>query len=200
VVRKDLQGGTRRDLLSVFLLTKYIHSCSFYLLGSVNKFLKFCVVYFPCCFLKMAIKISHSHFVHVAFVSILVFQTFDWMIFGTLTFRGTRWYVMTVWDTQMVRDQKKFENHCSRELFKPSRLGKPSCHNVEKIFLVLFLCEWRHQWSTFRPLWSTSPGPGPKPLVGSILLKFFLETRVKSESCDSLADLLELGFKVYDPK
>jgi len=30
------------------------------------------------------------------------------MIFGTLTFPGTRWYVMTVWDTQMVRDQKKF--------------------------------------------------------------------------------------------
>jgi len=28
------------------------------------------------------------------------------MIFGT--FPGTRWYVMTVRDTQMVRDQKKF--------------------------------------------------------------------------------------------
>jgi len=111
MIREDLQGGTRRDLLSVFLLKKYIHSCSFYLSGSVNKFLKFFVVYFPCCFLKMAIKISHSHFVHVAFVSILVFQTFDRMIFGTLTFPGTRWYVMTVWDTQMVRDQKKFENH-----------------------------------------------------------------------------------------
>jgi len=120
VVREDLQGGTRRDLLSVFLLKKYIHSCSFYLSGSVNKFLKFCVVYFPCCFLKMAIKISHSHFVHVAFVSILVFQTFDRMIFGTLTFPGTRWYVMTVWDTQMVRDKKKFENHCFRGI---SRLG-----------------------------------------------------------------------------
>ena len=114
VVREDLQGGTRKDLLSVFLLKKYIHSCSFYLSGSVNKFLKFCVVYFPCCFLKMAIEISHSHFVHVAFVSILVFKTFDRMIFGTLTFPGTRWYVMRVWDTQMVRDQKKFENHCPK--------------------------------------------------------------------------------------
>jgi len=31
-----------------------------------------------------------------------------------LTFPGTRWYVMTVRDTQMVRDQKKFENHCFR--------------------------------------------------------------------------------------
>ena len=41
-----LQGGTRRDLLSVFLHKKYIHSCSFYLSGSVNKFLNFCVAYF----------------------------------------------------------------------------------------------------------------------------------------------------------
>jgi len=68
----------------------------------------------------MAIKISHSLFVHVAFVSILVFQTFDRMIFGTLTFPGTRWYVMTVRDPQMVRDQKKFENHCSKAYRKPS--------------------------------------------------------------------------------
>jgi len=59
----------------------------------------------------MTIKISHSHFVHVAFVSILAFQTFDRLIFGTLTFPGTRWYVLTVRNTQMVRDQKEFENH-----------------------------------------------------------------------------------------
>ena len=61
----------------------------------------------------MAIKISHSHFVRVAFVSILVFQTFGRMIFSTLTYPGTRWYVMTVRDTQMIRNQKKFENHWS---------------------------------------------------------------------------------------
>ena len=115
VVREDLQGGMRRGLLCVFLHKKYIHRCSFYLSGSVNKFLKFCVAYFPYCFLKMAIKSSHSHFVHVAYVSILVFQTFDRMIFGTLTFPGTRWYVMTVRDTQMVRDRKKFENHCTMD-------------------------------------------------------------------------------------
>jgi len=39
-------------------------------------------------------------------VSILVFQTFDRTIFGTLPFPGTRWYVLTVRDPQMVRDQK----------------------------------------------------------------------------------------------
>jgi len=115
VVREGLQGGTRIDLLSVFLHKKYIHSCTFYLSGSVNKFLNFCVGCFPCCFLKIAIKISHSHFVHVSFMSILVFQTLDRMIFGTLTFPGTRWYVMTAREPQMIRDQKKFENHWFKE-------------------------------------------------------------------------------------
>jgi len=38
----------------------------------------------------MAIKISHSHFVYVAFMSILVFQTFDRMIFGRLGYSGPR--------------------------------------------------------------------------------------------------------------
>jgi len=37
----------------------------------------------------------------------MVFQTFDRIIFGTLTFHGIRWYVLTARDPQMVRDQKK---------------------------------------------------------------------------------------------
>jgi len=45
-----------------------------------------------------------------------------------------------------------------------------------------------------RPPWLTSPGPGPKPLDGSILLKFLFETRLQSESFDTLDDLL--GFRV----
>ena len=51
-------------------------------------------VNFPCWFLKMAIIISHSHFVHVAFVSVLVFQTFDQMLFGRLSFpwKGSMWW------------------------------------------------------------------------------------------------------------
>jgi len=68
-------------------------------------------VYFPCWFLKMAIFISHCHYLHVAFVSVLVFQTFDRMIFGRLSFPGARWYVVTKWVPQMVRDEKKFGNH-----------------------------------------------------------------------------------------
>ena len=52
----------------------------------------------------MSIIISHSHYLHVAFVPVLVFQTFDRMIFGRLSFLekgGTwwqygahKWYVM----------------------------------------------------------------------------------------------------------
>jgi len=38
------------------------------------------------------------------------------------------------------------------------------------------------------------PGPGRQPLCGSISLKFLLETRLQSESFDTLDDLL--GFRV----
>ena len=43
-------------------------------------------------------------------------------------------------------------------------------------------------------LWPTLPGPGRQPLGGSISLKFLLETRLQSESFDTLDDLL--GFRV----
>ena len=49
-------------------------------------------------------------------------------------------------------------------------------------------------WRTFRPPWPTLPGPGHQPLGGSISLKFLLETRLQSESIDTLDDLL--GFRV----
>jgi len=56
------------------------------------------------------------------------------------------------------------------------------------------LFEWCHNWSTYRPLWLTSSGPGSKPLDGSISHKFLLGTSLKSESFDTLDDLL--GFQV----
>jgi len=59
---------------------------------------------------------------------------------------------------------------------------------------VQIFCEWRHKWRTFRPPWPTSPGPGPKPLDGSISLKFLLETRLQYEYFDTLDDLL--GFRI----
>ena len=49
-------------------------------------------------------------------------------------------------------------------------------------------------WRTFWPPWPTLPGPGCQPLGGSISLKFLLETRLQSESFDTLDDLL--GFRV----
>jgi len=38
--------------------------------------------------------------------------------------------------------------------------------------------------------WLRLPGPGPKPLDGSSLLKFVLETRLESESFQTLIDFL----------
>jgi len=69
--------------------------------------------------------------------------------------------------------------------------------NCQKKFIawgVRVFCEWRHEWRTFRPPWPTLPGPGRQPLGGSISLKFLLETRLQSESFDTLDDLL--GFWV----
>jgi len=59
-------------------------------------------------------------------------------------------------------------------------------------------CEWRHKWRTFRPPWPTLLGPGRQPLAGSISLKFLLETRLQSESFDTLDDLL--GFMIRTSK
>jgi len=96
----------------LFFFTKInVRSYNFYLSGFVNGYLNFCVAQFPCWFLKMVIILFHSHCLHVAFVSTLVFQSFDRVIFGTLTFPRTRWYVLTVRDPQMVRDQDTFGNH-----------------------------------------------------------------------------------------
>jgi len=43
-------------------------------------------------------------------------------------------------------------------------------------------------------LWPTSPGPWRQPLDDSILLKFLLETKLQSQSFDTLDGLL--GFQV----
>jgi len=85
----------------------------------------------------------------------------------------------------------------ARELFKHSRLGKSSTLQWKKFLVLGFrFCQWRHKWSTFRLFWPTSPGPGPKPPDGSILLMFLLETRLKSESFDTVGDLL--GSQVHN--
>jgi len=67
------------------------------------------------------------------------------------------------------------------------------------IFLVGecgYFCKWCHKWRTCRPPWPTLPGPRHQLLDGSISLKFLLETRLQSESFDTLDDLL--GFLVQE--
>jgi len=76
------------------------------------------------------------------------------------------------------------------------RCGKASSlHSKKKFFAwgVRVFCECCHKWRTFRPPWPTLPAPGCQPLGGSISLKFLLETRLQSESFDTLDDLL--GFR-----
>jgi len=102
VVCGGFQDGARIGLL--FLDKNCIHSYNFYSLDSVNKFLNFCVLTLLA--LKMATKILTR-------ISSCwnCFQTLDRMIFGTLIFPGTRWYLLTAREPQMVHDQKKFGNH-----------------------------------------------------------------------------------------
>ena len=66
----------------------------------------------------------------------------------------------------------------------------------KKVFAwgLRFFCEWRHKWKTFRLPWPTLPGPRCQPLGDSISRKFLLQTRLQSESFDTLDNLL--GFWV----
>jgi len=58
---------------------------------------------------------------------------------------------------------------------KLKRCSKSCSLHLKKIFWlgVRIFREWHHKWRTFRPPWPTSPGPGLKPLDGSISLKFY---------------------------
>jgi len=46
------------------------------------------------------------------------------MTFGKLSFPGTRWYVLTVRNPQMVRDEKKFGNHWHKRLHNIPSSGR----------------------------------------------------------------------------
>jgi len=87
---------------------------------------------------------------------------------------------------------------CARELFNGSN-GSASLIDCirKKIFLVgscgLFVSDVISE-VVLGSFWLMLPGPGHQPLGGSISLKFLLETRLQSESFDTLDDLL--GFWV----
>jgi len=87
--------------------------------------------------------------------------------------------------------------HCARELFSGTNGSTSLVDCTQKknfAWGLRVFCEWRHKWRTFWSPWPTLPGPGRQLLVGSISLKFLLETRLQSESFDTLDDLL--GFPV----
>jgi len=50
--------------------------------------------------------------------------------------------------------------------------------------------DWRHKWSSFRVILAHVAWPGAQPLDQSVLLKFSLESRLKSESFEPLIDFL----------
>ena len=74
---------------------------------------------------------------------------------------------------QLLYQRPSSSADCARELFNGSNGSVSLVDCTRKKFL---------------------PGPGRQPLDGSISLKFLLETRLQSESFDTLDDLL--GFRV----
>jgi len=84
-------------------------------------------------------------------------------------------------------------DNCARELFKPSK-DSASLHVFKEKFFLFWVSRFfvsdTISGICFRPFWSTSSGSRPKPLDGSMSLKFLLETNLKSESFNTLIDLL----------
>jgi len=64
-----------------------------------------------------------------------------------------------------------------RDLFEGSKDAASLLACTQKKFFLVeayrFFVSDDISWRAFRPPWPTSPGPGPKPLDGTILLKFF---------------------------
>ena len=78
----------------------------------------------------------------------------------------------------------------ARELFKCSKYSANLVVCNKKFFFSFkfrIFCEWHHKKSTFRP---PSSSPRPKLIDCGISLKFLMETRVKSESFETLDDVL----------
>ena len=73
---------------------------------------------------------------------------------------------------------------CARELLKPSKDSASLLVCSRKNFLVglQIFCEWRHKWSSFWAIMAHVTCRRAQPLGQSILLKFSLEIRLKSDS------------------
>jgi len=120
-----------------------------------------------------------------------------------------RQFMLTLWEPAynifVPRFQPKtsslrlpYQHHSSsadyaRELFK-SLNGLASllvCTRKKNFgWGVRIFCEWRHKWSNFWAILAHVTWPRAQLLGQSISLKFLLETRLESESFESLIDSL----------
>jgi len=81
----------------------------------------------------------------------------------------------------------------ARELFKGSNGSASLVDCTWKKFFgwgVQIFCDWRHKWSSFGVILAHVAWPRAQPLGQSDSLKFSLETRLESESFETLNDLL----------
>ena len=159
-----------------------------------------------CCKRRSTIKLLHFTQQLIAQINVFVYQctsdgTQTWICSGTsvedVNTLAPGWF--QGFSEKKRLNARGFAREFLRSgmLYRPGkslkRRGKSSSLHLKKYFLhggVRVFCEWRHKWRTFRPPWPALIGPGRQPLGGSISLKFLLETRLQSESFDTLYDLL----------
>jgi len=75
--------------------------------------------------------------------------------------------------------------------------------SLQQIFLVLDFFFFMSYIINRVGVWSfclRSPGPGPKLLDGSVLLKFVLETRLESKFFEPVIDFLRVRVQMLWPK
>jgi len=82
---------------------------------------------------------------------------------------------------------------CARELFNGSNGLASLVDCTRKKFFgcgVRIVCDWPHNWSSFRVILAHVAWPRAQPLGQSVSLKFSLKTGIESESFEPLIDFL----------
>jgi len=116
-----------------------------------------------------------------------------------LTLWETGYDTFVLWNRPKTSScQLPYQRHsssadCARKLFKPlNGSANLLVCTRKKIFgwgLRIF-CEWCHRWSSSWAILTHVTWPRAQPLCQSISLKFWLETRLESESFKPLIDFL----------
>ena len=134
-----LQGGTRIDLLVSVYLHKNIFIVMFftYRVLLINSWI-FLYLFFKNGHYNFSQSLSTHHIcVNSGFPNYIKLD--NWMIFGIQSFPGARWYVVTVRVPQMVRDEKKFGNHCYSAILNNSFYAHST--TVDHFVIVCFYVE-----------------------------------------------------------